>query len=102
MLVEVKRAVIKEAVHDRGRGAVHPQDEHPKPAAIEKTPGRVIVKRTQRRRAERSSAGVEPVLVVVREPFERVETIAVAGNPLELNIELLFQCTQTAANVGAV
>jgi hypothetical protein len=102
VLVEVERAVIEDAVHDGGRGAVHPQNEHPQPAAIEKTPGRLVVKRAQRRGAERSSVRVEPVLVVVREPFERVATIAVAGHSLELDIELLLQRAQTAANIGAV
>src|SRR6476659_3270288 len=102
VLVEVKGAVIKKAVHDSGRHAVQAQDVHPQPAASEKAPRHFVVKCAERRGAKRRPLRVEPVGVIVRQPFERRTAVRVAADLLEADCELLLERAKTSPDIGAV
>src|SRR5512138_2253591 len=102
VLIEVKGIVIKKAVHDSGRRAVDTQDEHAQPAALEKPPGRVLVKGAQRRGAECGAARVEAAPVVLRQTFERLTALGLAGDLLEADVKVLLEAAKPPANIGAM
>src|SRR6266850_527453 len=102
VLIEIERAVVEKAVHHGGGGAVEAQHEHPQPAAIEGTPGELVVKRAHVVRPERGPALVEPAIVILEELGERLAALRVARDALEAHVELLVERADAPPNVRAM
>src|SRR6185503_4682295 len=102
VLIERERAVVEEAIHHGGDGAVEAQDEHPQPAAVEGAPGELVVKGFQVVGRERGAALVEPAIVVLDDLRERVAALRVVRDALEAHVELLLERAHAPPHVGAV
>ena len=104
VLIEIELAVVGEAVHHCRRCAVQPKHVHPQPAAVERSPCRVVMKCAKRRREKRRRAALrlEAPLVEAEEGRQRFLPLRLGRHPFKRRIELLVERPQAPPHVGAM